>query len=145
VRLLADAEAIDVDEVSGALSRALSYGTPARDGAAFVDGFLAGAGTVLIHDAGLLSLIDGWLATLPADTFDDVVALLRRTFAAFEAGERRHLGELVSGRGEGRPAAPFGWDLDEGRVAAALATMAALLGVDPPGEVPPPMPNRPRR
>ncbi len=130
VRLLADAEAIDVDEVAGALSRALSYGTPARDGAAFVDGFLAGAGTVLIHDAGLLGLIDGWLATLAVDTFDDVVALLRRTFAAFEAGERRHLGELVSGRGDGRPAAPFGWHLDERRVAAGLATMAELLGIE---------------
>ena len=129
VRLLADADAIDVDEVAGALSRALSYGTPARDGAAFVDGFLAGAGTVLIHDAGLLGLIDGWLATLPVDTFDDVVALLRRTFAAFEAGERRHLGELVSGRGSGRPPAPFGWDLDERRVADGLATMAELLGI----------------
>lgn len=129
VRLLADAEAIEVDEVAGALSRALSYGTPAREGAAFVDGFLAGAGTVLIHDAGLLGLIDGWLATLPVDTFDDVVALLRRTFAAFEAGERRHLGELVSGRGDGRPPAPFGWDLDERRVAEGLATMAELLGI----------------
>ncbi len=129
VRLLADAEAIAVDEVEAALSRALSFGTPAPAGAAFVDGFLAGAGTVLIHDAALLGLIDGWLATLADDTFDDVVALLRRTFGAFEAAERRHLGELVSGRGDGRPAAPFGWDLDERRVAAGLATLAELLGL----------------
>ena len=131
VRLLADSNALALGDVAGALSRALSYGTPPRAGAAFVDGFLAGAGTVLIHDATLLGLIDGWLATLPTDTFDDVVALLRRTFGAFEVAERRRLGELLSGRGDGRAPTPFGWDLDESRVTLALGTLAGILGVGP--------------
>lgn len=129
VRLLSDAELLDAERVAGALSRALSPGTPARAGAAFVDGLLAGAGTVLLHDSALLGLLDEWLVELAADTFDDIIALLRRTFGAFEVAERRRLGDLVSGRGDGRVAAAFGWDLDEPRAFAGLATLCDLWGI----------------
>jgi len=68
---------------------------------------------------------------LPDRSFTDVVPLLRRTFGAFERSERRRLGQLVAGRGDARPAAPFGWDLDPARVDAAVRTVGHLLGVAP--------------
>jgi hypothetical protein len=127
-RLLHDAESWPADRVGRRLSRALSVGTPAPEGAAFVEGFLAGSGTVLLYDADLLALVDGWLATLPTESFTDVVPLLRRTFGGFEPAERRQLGSLV--RGPARAGgALLGWDLDEDRAAAALATVRHLLGV----------------
>ena len=130
-RLLHDLGAWDGDVVGRRLAQALSIGTAPTAGAAFVEGFLAGSGVVLLHDGALVELLDGWLATLPEDAFVDVAPLLRRTFGAFELAERRQLGQLVSGRGDGRPPAPFGWDLDPERAAAAIATVGVLLGVAP--------------
>ena len=129
LRLLLDAERISPDEVERRLARALSAGVPAREGAAFVEGVLAGSGTVLLHDERLLSVLDRWVATLPERSFTDVVPLLRRTFGAFEATERRQLGRLVTGRADARPPAPFGWELDAGRTARAVETVRQLLGV----------------
>jgi hypothetical protein len=128
-RLVHDTGWWDAAAVENRLSRALSVGTPATAGAAFVEGFLAGTGTVLLHDAALLAVIDRWLATLGTDTFGDVVPLLRRTFGAFASAERRQIGQLVAGH---RPSGPvvLGWDLDPGRVAAALGTVRLLLGDD---------------
>ena len=129
-RLLLDAEQLDPDTAGRRLARALTPGTPAADGAAFVEGFLAGSGTVLLHDRTLLGLLDDWIASLPADGFADTLPLLRRTFATFEPSERRLIGELVSRDGAGTGAAHGDEALDEERAAAALATMADLLGVD---------------
>jgi hypothetical protein len=129
-RLLHDAGCWTDDRVGVALSSALSVGTPPARGAAFVEGFLAGSGTVLLHDRSLLRIIDEWVVSLAADAFGDVVPLLRRTFGAFDVAERRQLGQLLSAQGDGRPVAPYGWDLDEDRAASALVTVAALLGRD---------------
>src|SRR6202011_4176194 len=88
-RLLHDAGHWSADRLGVALSRALSVGTPPAHGAAFVEGFLAGSGTVLLHDRSLLSILDEWVVSLAADAFGDVVPLLRRTFGAFDVAERR--------------------------------------------------------
>ena len=130
-RLLLDAEQLDADGAGRLLGRALTAGTPAQEGAAFVEGFLAGSGTVLVHDRALLGLVDEWVAELPAEAFTDALPLLRRTFATFEPSERRLIGELVRRGGVGAPSDPgLAAGLDEERVRAALATMAALLGVE---------------
>ena len=54
VRLLHDGGQWAPADVQARLGRALTPGTPAADGAAFVEGFLAGSGTVLLHDDQLL-------------------------------------------------------------------------------------------
>jgi hypothetical protein len=135
-RLLHDADAWTPAEVRARLGRALSGGTPPASGAAFVDGFLAGSGTVLVHDAPLRRLLDDWLATLPADAFAAVVPLLRRTFGAFEPAERRRLGQLLAaGSGPSTRVALVGGgpdveaQLDPVRVAAGLRTVRHLLGL----------------
>jgi len=117
-----------VDAVQRRLSQALSAGTPPASGAAFVEGFLAGSGSVLIHDAELLDVLDGWVSSLRPDAFEAVVALLRRTFGAFEAAERRQLMRLLMGLGVER-ATGFGVGVDPERAAAALITVRQMLGV----------------
>ncbi len=127
-RLLHDAGRWSPPAVEARLGRALTPGTPAAAGAAFVEGFLAGSGTVLLHDAQLRGAVDAWIASLTADAFEAVVALLRRTFGAFEPAERRQLGGLLaSGRVE--RSAPMGDDVDEARGLAGLATVRAMLGL----------------
>ena len=128
VRLLHDGGQWAAADVQARLGRALTPGTPAADGAAFVEGFLAGSGTVLLHDDELLRLVDGWIASLRADMFDVVVALLRRTFGAFEPAERRQLGTLLSTGRVARMTA-MGDDVDTDRAVAGLATVRAMLGL----------------
>jgi Family of unknown function (DUF5682) len=128
-RLLHDAAVFDADEVLQRVSRALTPGTPAAEGARFVEGFLAGSGTVLVHDSGLLDIVDTWISTMSNEVFVDVVALLRRTFGAFEPAERRQLGVLITTTTRDTTT-PFGPDVDGARAAAGIATVRAMLGLD---------------
>ena len=130
-RLLHDAGSWDADAVSQRVGRALTPGTPAAEGARFVEGFLAGSGTVLVHDAGLLGIVDTWISTMPNDVFVDTVALLRRTFGAFEPAERRQLGVLVTTRQRDQ-VSTFGSDIDDERAAAGIATVRLMLGLSTP-------------
>jgi hypothetical protein len=128
VRLLHDADIWDRNRTSSVLGLFLGRGSTPADGAAFVEGFLGGGGTVLVHDAEMLALLDGWIGALDADAFETTVPLLRRTFGAFEPAERRQIGEMVSGRS--RPSVQW-WadDLDPVRADTAVATVRALWGV----------------
>jgi hypothetical protein len=127
-RILHDSGHWSPTEVEHRLGRALSGGTTPAVGAAFVEGFLAGSGTVLVHDADLRAVVDRWMASLTPQAFDETIPLLRRTFGSFEAAERRQLGRLVAG--EEREALS-GYDpaLDDARVLAAVRTVRHLLGL----------------
>ncbi len=127
-RLLHDGGVWQRGQVGNRLSRALSVGTTPAVGAAFVEGFLAGSGTVLVHDAELLDVIDAWVSSLGPDAFIATAPLLRRTFGAFEPAERRQLGMLLA-RQAVAVSSGFGDDVDGDRAAAALATVRVMLGL----------------
>ncbi|MEU0103387.1 DUF5682 family protein [Streptomyces sp. NPDC006267] len=142
-RLLLDEGRLADDEATRLMGLALSPGTPPADAAAWIEGFVGGAsggGMLLVHDERLLGLVDAWLTGVPADTFTDVLPLLRRTFGAYEAGVRRTLGELVR-RGPvaegvrpndgGRAAGGFGPGLDGARADAVEPVLRLLLGRRP--------------
>jgi hypothetical protein len=127
-RLLHDGGTWGRARVEQRLTRALSIGATPAHGAAFVEGFLAGSGTVLVHDTDLLGVLDEWVSSLAPDAFATIVPLLRRTFGSFEAGERRQLGQLLA---DDSHEVTSGYDdeLDPSRAAAAMATVRHLLGV----------------
>jgi hypothetical protein len=127
-RLLLDAGRLGIEEVRRRLRLPLTVGTPPAHGAAWVEGFLAGGGLLLVHDDALLELLDGWLADIPADAFDDVLPLLRRTFGGFASGERRAIGERIAGVGAAGRADGEPLVLDHERAALVLPTLSALLG-----------------
>jgi hypothetical protein len=127
-RLLLDAGRLDAAEVRRRLRLPLTVGTPPAHAAAWVEGFLAGGGLLLVHDDALLELLDEWLADIAADAFDDVLPLLRRTFGAFEVGERRAIGERVAGDGRTGRASENPIELDYDRAATVLPTLSLLLG-----------------
>ncbi|MEH0472380.1 DUF5682 family protein [Streptomyces sp. B21-097] len=142
VRLLLDEGELDPGEAARLMGLALSPGTPPGDAAAWIEGFVGGGyggGLLLVHDERLLALVDGWLTTVPAEAFTDVLPLLRRTFSAYEPGVRRTLGELVR-RGLGKrgsvPGAQagtpgFATGLDGRRADAVLPVVRLLLGLGP--------------
>jgi hypothetical protein len=128
VRLLADAGRIDDAEAARRLSAALSVGATAAAKAAWIDGFLGGRGLLLVHDRELLRLIDDWLRGLGDDTFVETLPLLRRTFGAFESGERRAIGQAVRDGGSVAAASAVA-GIDGDRATAAVRTAAEILGV----------------
>jgi hypothetical protein len=125
-RLLLDAGRLDAAEVRRRMRLPLTVGTPPAHAAAWVEGFLSGGGLLLAHDDALLALVDDWLADIPADAFDDVLPLLRRTFGGFDAGERRAIGERVAGDRAKRGAEAGA--VDPERAATVLPVLSALLG-----------------
>ena len=126
-RLLLDAGRLSAAEVRRRLRLPLTVGTAPAHAAAWVEGFLAGGGLLLVHDEALLRLLDEWLADIPAAAFDDVLPLLRRTFGAFDSGERRAIGERLAGPPAGTPATG-GLGFDPARAALVMPTLSALLG-----------------
>ncbi|MFJ4325690.1 DUF5682 family protein [Streptomyces tricolor] len=139
VRLLLDDGALRPEEAARLMGLALSPGTPPAAAAAWVEGFAGGGGgLLLVHDERLLGLLDSWLTGVPAEAFTDVLPLLRRTFAAYEPGVRRTLGELVrrgpgtrsGGPAQGAAIPGFAAEPDAGRADAVLPVLRLLLGPD---------------
>ena len=129
LRILFDAERLHDPGVR--LHRALSYGAPVAEKAAWVEGFFADGALLLIHDDDLLGLVDSWLAELGEGDFVDVLPLVRRTFGSFSPAERRLIGERLDRRrapsetlGSTGPAAAPEPEL----AAPALATVDRILG-----------------
>ncbi|MET8876353.1 DUF5682 family protein [Nocardia sp. NPDC004604] len=129
VRLLADAGRIDESDSARRLSAALSIGNTAAAKAAWIDGFLGGRGLLLVHDRELLRLIDDWLRGLGDDMFVEILPLLRRTFGAFESGERRAIGQAVRDGGVLAARTDDGTAFDIERGLVAMRTVADILGV----------------
>lgn len=133
VRLLYDASRIDGEELGRRMGLALTPGVPPAEAAAWLDGVLSGGAMLLIHDPVLLGLLDRWIASIPADSFTDVLPLLRRTFSNFEGPERRKIGELARTAGAAPVAGvaagaePPGFD--RARADRALPVVRMLLGI----------------
>jgi hypothetical protein len=127
-RLLLDAGVIDGDEAADRLSRALSIARSPANAAGWLDGFIAGDAALLLHDRRLFTMIDDWLTRLDAATFDDLLPIVRRSFAVFEKGERRQLGDLVA-RGSDQSATVVD-EIDIELARPAVEKVAALLGLE---------------
>ncbi|WP_067175632.1 DUF5682 family protein [Microtetraspora niveoalba] len=134
VRILFDGRM--ADDVQVRMARAMSPGHPPARAAAWIEGFLSGGGLLLVHDPRLLAAVDGWLTGLSPEAFVDVLPLLRRTFGAFAAPERRAIGERVrSGTpaadgvaGAGHGGAGDGAAPDDEQAASAVRTVLEILG-----------------
>jgi hypothetical protein len=106
----------------------LTVGVPIARAAAWIEGFLAGDGLLLVHDERLLTLVDTWLTGIPADAFTEVLPLLRRTFSGYPAPQRRLIGERAANIGTEKAAADHEDLLDAERGALVLPMVAQVLG-----------------
>ena len=129
-RLLLDAGALTPDDAARYLSRTLSMAEDPARAAAWVEGFLAGSGQLLLHDDTLWRLVDDWLVQLREESFVALLPLLRRAFSAFTAPERRQLGQRArQPDGPGRLTSKSDGEFDHSKAEAGLRTVLMLLGV----------------
>ena len=125
-RLLHERGVRSPERTATAMSYALSVGTPPDTAARWVEGFLHGSGMLLLHQPQLWLTLDGWVDQLPMPTFEELLPLLRRTFASFSAGERREMLALARRGVVARDTATYA--IDEARAAHMRESLAVLLG-----------------
>jgi hypothetical protein len=108
----------------------------ATETAAWIEGFLKGAGTILLLDNTLWNLLDQWLGRLDKDSFQEILPLLRRTFSEFSSPERRKLGEKSKSGNtlthSGIPASTKSEAIDEARGLKPIPLLMQLFGIDIP-------------
>jgi hypothetical protein len=131
-RYLVEQGVIDDQELSRRARLALSPAAPATDAAAWAEGVLRGSAQLLLHRDGVWAALDAWLASLSADTFVELLPLVRRAFSSFDAAERRAMGDRVrrlGGGGAEKRAAKSDHAIDAGRAAKVDPVLSLLLGV----------------
>lgn len=128
-RLLLDATVMPLEDVRRQLSLQLSSGAEPLAAAQWLEGFLNRNATVLLHSDELWTLIDEWISSLEHDHFVRVLPLVRRSFAAFAAADRRDLGQRVKRPAGTSPVVAVEVAWDESRAMRALPMLRELLGV----------------
>ena len=131
VRVLLDSGVLDAADVQRRLSRALSLADEAQRGAAWIEGFLTGDASLLLHDPTLLRVIDDWISDVRGSVFDELLPVLRRTFAGFPAPDRRALGSHLRRLEDGAGPTEADETLDRERAARVLPRLRELLGAAP--------------
>jgi len=94
-RLLFDKNWADGDSTGDTMRFRLSAAQAPADSAAWLEGFLHGSGLLLLHHPALWAILDGWVRDLPADFFQELLPLLRRTFSRFAPPERGKMLDLA--------------------------------------------------
>jgi len=125
-RLRFDFGEVDGSYLSLRLRQAVSSGAETKETAAFVEGLLDGPGAILLHQESLFRAVDEWLVQIDGSIFDEVLPLIRRSFALFSKAERRQIGERVAGHAALHIHAG---DFDEERAARVLPIIRRLLGM----------------
>ena len=144
VRLLFDDGVLPVEDTGDRLRRALSRAAGVLPAANWIEGFLQDSGTALLHGRGLLAVVDEWLGGLDGDAFVALLPLVRRSFAAIPAGERRMIGEaLRRPGGAAAEAGPPGCVFDPARAARVQPFLDLLLAPVPARPTSPTAENAP--
>lgn len=134
VRILTEHDHWPPDQASRHLGLLCSRSVAPLAAAQWLEGFLQGSGALLVHSDALWNVINGWMLAQPADTFIELLPLLRRTFGSFSAPERRQLAERAQ-RGGGAthtPASAAAQAIDPLRARRVLPLLATILGAAAP-------------
>lgn len=132
-RLLHDANAISDEIVSLQFSFALSAGMDPLASGCWLEGFLRGSGSMLLHDRTLLANVDEWLAGLSDDAFQSILPMLRRTFGSFTVPERTRIASAVQQpQLLGKSPVTQSLDIDLARALPAARAVAQLLTISTP-------------
>jgi hypothetical protein len=137
-RLLVEQQVIKEAELQRLAGLALSPAVPPMQAASWIEGLVRGSGLVLLHQDALWTALDHWLCDISSETFVELLPMLRRAFAGFQAPERRAMAEKVKkigaaseGHGKSRIAVAS-TAIHRPRADLVLPILAHILGVKPP-------------
>lgn len=94
-RMLYNKDIWSKEMIQNALSFALSTASDAHYATRWIKGYLHGNATILIYEPSFLKVIDTWLKELNDETFQDILAFLRKTFSEIDLQERKKIFHLA--------------------------------------------------
>ncbi|MFB9245370.1 hypothetical protein IV454_18110 [Massilia antarctica] len=130
-RILSEQGYWDQERTARALALRCSHASAPLASGNWLEGFLQGSAALLLHNDSLWSLVNNWINRLDPDSFVELLPLLRRTFGAFEAPERRQLSERAGsagGAGGTLAVAAAAGSVDEARARLVLPVLGMILG-----------------
>lgn len=83
------------DDVATMMPLRLSRAKPANQSAAFFEGFFAGAGLKMAHDANLRIAVDDWVVSLDEEEYTETLPLFRKVFSTLDRIERPTKSHLI--------------------------------------------------
>jgi hypothetical protein len=130
-RILLEQQLLDGQEFQSFLQRALSPAEPVMQAAAWIEGVLQGNSLLILQQDNLWLALDQWLCQLTEETFINLLPIVRRTFANFQAPERQRMGEKVNHLYHtSHQTQQTGQDtLDHTRAELVLPLLAQIMGV----------------
>ena len=94
-RMLFDKERLNLDTTASLLAYGLSGGQSPYEAVQWLEGFLHGSGLLLVFHPDLWTIIDEWVTELPLERFQEILPLLRRSFARFSQAERTKMLQIA--------------------------------------------------
>ena len=132
-KLRLNADRIGGEDAAVAFAYALSRAQEPQHAADWIEGLLAGAGLLLVHDERIWSVLDNYLCGLADDVFENTLPLLRRTFAGFAMPERENLIRKANMTGSSQPVAagpePADPTFDSEKAQQVLPLLGKILGL----------------
>lgn len=90
-RLLMEHQQLGAEETADMMQYELSQGSSVERESQWLEGFIAGGATILIHDDVLWNIVDEWLRSQSSDRFIEQLPILRKCFAQFSREESAQL------------------------------------------------------
>ncbi|MCO4294219.1 DUF5682 family protein [Solitalea sp. MAHUQ-68] len=128
-KILYDAKHMDASQTGIEFSKALSTGNDPSHSAAWLEGFLKDAATILILEDDIWNITNQWIEGLTPETFVQVVPLLRRTFSAYNSAEKSRLAQKVKHNSSGTSAAKQNYAINKERAKRVLPLLEKILGI----------------
>ena len=129
-KILYDIKFVDNESTAIEFSKALSHGNEPSYSAAWLEGFLKDAATILILDDDIWNITNNWIASIDAETFVQVVPLLRRTFAVYNAVEKSKIAQKVKYQYTSTPKSVTSSVIDTERAKRVLPVLEKLFGLN---------------
>jgi hypothetical protein len=128
-RVLFDRAVVSEAELQQLVRLNLNAAVAPHQAAVWLEGLMSGSAVALLHQDMLWSSLDEWVAALDGTAFADLLPLLRRSFAAFHAPERRKMAERILHRSSAvAPASTATTTIDRDRADRVLPVLAMILG-----------------
>ena len=128
-RLLVDRRLLAGPDLVKAFHYAMSAAAAPAASAAWLEGFLTGAGSLLLVDEELYGVVNTWVNGLEKDIFTQVLPLLRRSFSHYSPPERRRLGEKARTGGSSPVATITEAGFDPVKARIGIPVVLQLLGL----------------
>ncbi|GGB99016.1 DUF5682 family protein [Dyadobacter sediminis] len=128
-KTLYDARVLDHESMSNEFSKVLSINNSPDFSAAWLEGFLNDAATVLVLDDNIWNIVNDWLLGLEETVFLQVIPLLRRTFSVYSNVEKQKIAQRARQAKPVSAGMEIHSKIDEERAKQVLPVLEKLMGL----------------